>query len=616
MSQSYNKLKINTLKKELEEENTRREQEIAVFLAKNPKTNYQIKSQNGKISQIKYIINNKPIYVTTDNVSSATSTRTNFLQPGGALGLNIEGVNMHVATWDGGPTLASHQEFMNDDIIPSSRINNPDLSASNDRSDHSTHVSGTIVAKGITPTAKGMAPKATLTSFDWDNDDVEALNQASTNGLLLSNHSYGVPVQTSSNLNYLMGSYNSEARIWDDVAYNAPYYLQVVSAGNDGETTYTGGLQNNYDKLVGNKNSKNNLVVGNAVNPLINSNGSGDLISISINTQSSQGPTDDGRIKPDICADGTSVYSPVSESNTAYDYYSGTSMSAPNVTGSLLLLQEYYNRLNGKFMKASTLKGLVCHTADDDNGFGPDPIYGWGLLNSKAAAETILADSNQTALILEGILNQGEDFTYNFSVSSAEPLVATLCWTDVPGTTTNQLNNPSPRLINNLDLRVTNGSETFYPWKLDVNNVSAFATKGDNNVDTVENILIETPSAGSYTITISHKGSITNGSQNYSLILTAGNITLNTNDFEFKNSFVTWPNPSDDILNYQYKSANNYKSVISLVDVNGRVLYNNAINPYGTTISGSINTSNLSSGIYILNIEQGNFKLHKKIIIK
>jgi len=614
ISKTYNSSQIESLKKILIDNNNIRDKEIKEFLIKNPNIKYQIKSSDGKISKIKYIINNKPIYVVTDNANSAKSTRTNYLQPGGGLGLNLEGLSMHVATWDGGPTLASHQEFKDDGVIPVTRITNPDLSASNSQSNHSTHVSGTIVAKGVVPNAKGMAPKATLTSFDWDNDDIEALNEASTNGLLLSNHSYGVPTQTDSDLNYLMGSYNLEAYTWDNVAYNAPYYLQIVSAGNDGLTTYSGGLLANYDKLVGNKNSKNNLVVGNTYDPLLNS--SGDLLSLQIHETSSQGPTDDGRIKPDICADGYQVYSPISTSNTSYDTYTGTSMAAPNVTGTLLLLQEYYNQLNGHFMKASTLKGLVCHTADDNlPSNGPDPIYGWGLLNAKAAAETILNASSQNALILEGTLNQGEIYTYNFTASSTKPLSATLCWTDVPGAITSQLNNPISRLVNDLDLRISNSSSTFYPWKLDVANVAAYATKGDNIVDTVENIDIKNPTAGSYTLTISHKGSLTNSSQNYSLILTGSDLTLDVKKDNNNFAFFSWLNQAKKTYNFRYNSPNQDVSKISLIDIQGRIVYSKLLHPKNNTITHEISINNLKTGIYILSINQGSLSLFKKFII-
>lgn len=614
---SYDISKIETLKDNLKVKNQKNEEAIKAYLLRNPHVKRIVSGENGKISEIKYILNDTPIYVTTDNISSAIATRTNFLHNGGNLGLNLEGQNMHVATWDGGPTLASHQEFLDDGFPQMPRVDNPDLSSSNDRSNHSTHVSGTIIAKGVNSIAKGMAPQATLTSYDWDFDDVEALDQASTNGLLLSNHSYGVPTQTNPTLNYLMGSYNDEARTWDNVAYNAPYYLQVVSAGNNGTTSYTGGLANNYDKLVGNKNSKNNLVVANGNNPFIQNDGNGTLISLFINTGSSQGPTDDGRIKPDITADGTSVTSPIGTSSTAYASYNGTSMSAPNTTGTLLLLQQYYNQLNSQYMRASTLKGLACHTADDDfSSPGPDPIFGWGLLNAKAAAETIAADHNGNALIEEITLNQGQTYTYNFTATSTQPLSATICWTDPPGITTTTLNSPTSRLINDLDLRISNTSTTFLPWKLNLSNVAGFATTGDNLVDTVENIDIASPVSGSYTITVSHKGFLTDGAQTFSLILTGSELTLGNEVQNATYGFMSWPNPATNELNFKYNAINNFDAKVSLVDVQGRVVYKNTLTTFDQIVSGKINTSEYANGLYFLNIEQGDAKLSKKIIIK
>ncbi|WP_289044665.1 S8 family serine peptidase [uncultured Olleya sp.] len=624
ITSQYNQFKIEELKDKLIIKNEKLNDKINTYITKN-NISKQYKIEDGTLYKIVNIIDGKPIYQTTDNINSAISTRTNFLHNGGGLGLNIEGQNMHVATWDGGPTLSTHQEFLDDSTIPTSRVTTPDSSASNSESNHSTHVSGTIVAKGTDINAKGMAPKATLTSYDWDNDDLEALNQANTNGLLLSNHSYGIPVSVDGTQNaptWMMGCYNTDAAIWDNVAYNAPYYLMIASAGNDGLSTYNGGLANNYDKLTTNKNSKNNLVIANANNPLINPNGSGDMLNVFINTSSSQGPSDDGRVKPDITADGTNVYSTISSSNSAYTIYSGTSMAAPNTTGTLLLLQQYYNQLNTKFMKSATLKGLVCHTADDDvSSPGPDPIFGWGLLNAKVAAEKIQEATLGDAIIYEATLNNNQSFTTQVTISSGDRLSATLCWTDPAGTAQDNIVNSSvPALVNDLDIRITNESDTeYFPWKLQLSNVNGLAIKGDNLVDNVENIDIENAPAGTYTITINHKGTLTNSLQDYSLIVTGANLasSLSVNEFDETSNLSVWPNPAKDNINYSFKSDYKGNIKISLIDLQGRVVYTKT--PFknnSPTIEGNLDLSNFSKGVYFLNIEQGKSTTNKKIIIK
>ena len=79
----------------------------------------------------------------------------------------------------------------------------------------------------------------------------------------------------------------------------------------------------------------------------------------------------------------------------------------------------------------------------------------------------------------------------------------------------------TPALVNDLDIRVSKDGNTFFPWKLNPGSVSAAATKGDNTVDNVEKVEIGA-SAGTYTITVSHKGSLTNGSQRFALIVSSG----------------------------------------------------------------------------------------------
>ena len=613
---TYNKDQISEINVYLKDLNTKNIKSIKEFLIENPEYKEVIKDKNNGIKKIKYIIDNQPIYIETHNTGSAKATRTNFLHPEGGLGLDLEGENMVIGVWDGDNVRDTHVEFLNDDFQASSRITTPDFGSSDVFGNHATHVAGTIIAKGTNANSKGMAPKAEIKSYDWDSDSIEALEEATENALLLSNHSYGVPVQQNDNFNYLMGSYSAESREWDQIAYAAEYYLPIISAGNDGGEEYNGGLANGYDKLVGNKTSKNTMVVANASNPYIQENG--DLLFMNINPSSSQGPTDDGRIKPDISGDGTSVYSCAATTNNSYYSATGTSMAAPNISGTLLLIQEYYNQLNNKFMKAATLKALACHTADDDNTVGPDPIFGWGLLNAKVAAETILNDNNSLAQIYEGTLSQGETYTYEFSSGNNGELKATLCWTDPPAAVNSSLNSPQSTLINDLDLRVIGNGTTYYPWKLNPSSPQSWATNdSDNNVDTVEGIIVNAASSGDYTITVSHKGNLQSGTQNFSLIITGPNLSLSTSSASLGNdNLVIWSNEVEQQLNFKYQTISQEYAKIILLDIQGRTIFEDNFKPSNGKIKGKIKTSNFTNGIYILNLVQGKNIINQKVIIR
>jgi hypothetical protein len=211
---------------------------------------------------------------------------------------------------------------------------------------------------------------------------------------------------------------------------------------------------------------------------------------------------------------GTGLFSTYESSDTAYNSISGTSMASPNVAGSLLLLQEHYNNLNGNFMLASTLKGLALHTADDVDIEGPDPNVGWGLMNTKVAAETITKKGFES-WISEESLSNGETFTIKLKSDGFNPLLASISWTDKPGQLSTGTNSSTPALVNDLDIRITKDSEEFMPWRL----TGVYSNeKGDNLVDPFERVDVENAS-GEYTITVTHKGTLAED-QNFSLVVT------------------------------------------------------------------------------------------------
>ena len=437
----------------------------------------RFENEDGTLFELQFIAEDgTPIYYRTYNSNAAISTRANYLNTGGGLGLNLNGDDLIAHIWDAGLARSTHQEY--DGAGGTNRFSIGDGTST--LHFHSAHVTGTIIASGVQAAAKGMAWQADAVGYDWNNDTGEATT-AAAGGMLISNHSYGYIA--SSIPDAWFGQYGQDARDWDGIMYNAPYYLMMVAAGNDGNDNTSNSIpldgQSSYDKLSGHATAKNNLVVANGQDAVIN--GDGSLNSVARNSGSSEGPTDDYRIKPDIMGNGTALYSTYQNSNSAYNSITGTSMASPNVAGSLLLLQEHYVNLNSTFMRAATLKGLALHTADDEAPTGPDAQTGWGLLNVKFAAETLTtaASASGSAIVDELTLTQGQTYQIIVQSNGIDPLMASISWTDPAGAINSGTNSNTPALVNDLDIRLDNGA-SFTPWRL--TGVTTNGT-GDNVVD-------------------------------------------------------------------------------------------------------------------------------------
>jgi hypothetical protein len=502
----------------------------------------------------------QPKYLTTfaDPIQAIT-INTNKVWPGGGLGFSLTGatdiMTNKLSIWDEGVPRPTHVEFGGKVV----EKDNATKIVS-----HSTHVAGIMFSKGSNQLAKGMAYGIKgASSYDWFDDESE-MAAAAANGLLVSNHSYGNVAgwdynDDSSRWEYngkwnekedfKFGYYDDGAQAMDSIAFNASNYLIVKSAGNSRTSTgpkvgdtywrrdengkwYDAGKRpdslssnNAYETLPMDVNAKNILTVGAVQGIAAGYSKKEDAIMTSF---SSWGPTDDGRIKPDIVTDGQSVYSTTSNNDSSYGYSSGTSMASPGAAASLFLLQELSQQIvPNKFMRSATIKGLAIHTANEAGLFpGPDYKFGWGLLNIGEAA-TVLSNaltnknsSSSVDLVYENFLEDKASYSVSVIASGNKPLKATLSWTDIKGTIQTSLNDTTRRLVNDLDVKITKDSITYFPWKLNPKVPEDPASRAINWVDNVEKVEIDSTLVGtSYTVTVNHKNNLVRGQQAYSLII-------------------------------------------------------------------------------------------------
>ncbi|MCC7435700.1 MAG: S8 family serine peptidase [Methanoregulaceae archaeon] len=494
---------------------------------------------DGTIMELMRFENGRPIVYITNNTNAALSTRANRVHPGGAAGLSLTGTGVTLGIWDGGGVRTGHQEFGGRVVV---------LDGSSNAS-HATHVGGTMIAAGVDTAAKGMSYQALLRSYNWTSDTSEMSTEAN-NGLRISNHSYGTVTGWTQNgstwywygdrshtedANF--GFYSSSARTWDLLAVNRPYYLAFKSAGNDRgdgpsnqpvtHKEWNGsawidatnirpkdGGDTGYDTLPTTSNSKNMMIIG-AVADVTNYTGPA---SVTMSSFSGWGPTDDGRIKPDIVANGVSLYSTTSSSNTAYGTSNGTSMSSPNAAGSAgLIVQHIRNRYSGQDFKNYALRGLILHTADECGpNPGPDYMFGWGLMNVEAACNLLTEDTSNgqakkdSRVRVDTLGPSKPTMSRKFTYDGSGPIKVTICWTDPAGTSPGwAVDPPTPMLVRDLDVRVIGPTgTTHYPWVLNPASPASAATTGDNVRDNVEQVYIASPVAGDYTVVVSHKGSM------------------------------------------------------------------------------------------------------------
>lgn len=505
-------------------------------------------------------------------------------------GTKLDGSGLRIMVMDGGKVFEAHQEFTSTGTTRITDKENGSTSYSAHATNVAGIIGAAGVRNfsdtyGGAGGAKGVLPNVLMDSYAFTTtplgDNYQKLQNAT--GTNISNHSYGINVGWSYNAsgplgagwyfpfqNYstepkdtFAGSYYDQDASFDRIVYANPDQIVVKSAGNyygdgpnPGDPVYVLSEDGKTyralraDELAPAKNcaggfncigwgslAKNIIVVGAADQlppPYLNTSNDNIIRS----GYSSVGPRKDGAIKPDISAVGTNMVSPTYTSATVYDSYivgNGTSFSAPVISGIAGALTQLYQKTTGStsaVYKADEMKALLIHSASDAGRPGPDIDFGWGFADATKAAELVLDKAENKIIFERKILNSGTAIAQNIIAKAGNPIKVSISWIDpaaVPFTTVNKLfYDTTSRLVNDLDLRITDTvtGEIYYPWKLSIADPLADAQQGDNTVDNIEQVLIQTPVAGrTYRVDVSHKGNLVNENgtvspQNFTIIAT------------------------------------------------------------------------------------------------
>ena len=385
-------------------------------------------------------------------------------------GKNLNGKNVTIGVGDNAD-ISTHIDFAG------RLINRTSTTPEN----HGTHTSGTTAGAGIINVKNhGMAPRATIINQYFSDIIVNTPAYITDYNMVLSNNSYHAAETGCAG----EGQYNVLSIFADKQLAQNKEVLHVFAAGNDGANTCTPYPASFGTIKSGWQTAKNVLTVG-AIKTLDYTNAS----------FSSRGPVKDGRIKPEITSGGLNVLSTNVYNN--YGYNTGTSMACPAVTGSIALMYERYRQLNsGANPSAALMKALVCNTAEDLGNAGPDYTFGFGMLNARRAVEAIENNRYITSSITNNNITN-----HTISIpANTKKLKIMLYWADSAAAV-----NAATALVNDLDLIVVEPTATVHrPLILNAApaNVNNVAIEGQDHTNNIEQVVIDNPPAGIYTINI------------------------------------------------------------------------------------------------------------------
>lgn len=358
---------------------------------------------------------------------------------------------------------------------------------------HGVHINGITGGAGIVnPKGEGMAPKATLINHYYSQVWEQTTAMYEAHGMTVTNNSYAANVGDCR----AAGVYDVGSVAIDEVSLKHKDVLHVFAAGNDGKmkcSPYPDG----YATVTGSyQPAKNNIVVTSTDKFFVNA------------VDGSRGPVKDGRLKPEITAVGVDV-----NSTTRVEEYlvaGGTSMASPAVAGGIALLSERYRQVRGPVNpRAEVLKVLMLNGATDIGNPGPDYRFGFGFMNMQRSLNMLDAGR----YLMDNVGNGGTK-ELNIAVPAGmAKLKVMLTWHDAPGNPVSAV-----QLVNDLDLEVVGTAGGHKPLVLDATpaNILKDATEQEDHLNNTEQVVINTPAAGNYTIRV--KGyKIPSGIQEYAL---------------------------------------------------------------------------------------------------
>ena len=337
----------------------------------------------------------------------------------------------------------------------------------------------------------GIAPRALIGgskifkcggAFSLSSSFTALTTNAYNKGARISSNSWGCDAAGC------LGSYNSESQEYDSLVRDAvpgtpgnQQMVEVFASGNTGSNDGTVNSPGTAKNVITVGASENVRAMGLTDGCGISDSGADDARDVI--GFSSRGPTDDGRVKPDVVGPGTHDVGPEPQhgsyvgdgvcnadfpfGSTLYSESSGTSHSTPAVAGMAALVRKWYTDNpgagNGTPPSPAMTKAILAQSGTDlaggsdgaggSNASVPDTVQGWGLPNLKRS----LASTGRFFHDQQQLLGaSGQSFTQDITVQdTTKPVRITLAWTDAPGPTTGN------SWVNDLDLSVTAGTDTY-----------------------------------------------------------------------------------------------------------------------------------------------------------